>query len=280
MAAACITLAGCTIRSQRPDALDVRLGGDTRAAQSQPQFQSDPMEGRDYDPWEPVNEKVFSFNYDVVDHYGLKPVATLWARALPHLLTRGLVNAFDNIDMPQRFVNNVLQGRLQGANRELTRFLVNSTVGIAGIFDVATEFGFEKSHADSAQTLGVYGVGPGPYLVLPFMQPLTVRDAIGYGIDTLLDPIGYLAPFAANFSRSAVKRVNERATNLQLYEDVEESSLDLYSAVRNGYLQSREHSISRAVEERDSETEWTLLRTIFSGEDTSEPTADEASQDR
>ncbi len=249
--------------------------------QSQPEsFQSDPMEGRDYDPWEPVNEKVFSFNYDLVDHYGLKPVATVWARALPELVTRGLVNAFDNIDMPQRFVNNVLQGRLQGANRELTRFLVNSTLGVAGIFDVAAEFGFEKSHADSGQTLGVYGVGPGPYLVLPFMQPLTVRDAIGYGIDTFLDPIGYLAPFAANFSRSAVKRVNERATNLQLYQDVEESSLDLYSAVRNGYLQSREHSIRRAIRERDSETEWILLRTIFSGEDTPEPTADETSKDR
>ena len=122
--------------------------------------------------------------------------------------------------------------------------------------------------------------GPGPYLVLPFMQPLTVRDGIGYGIDTFLDPIGYLAPFAANFSRSAVKRVNERATNLQLYQDVEESSLDLYSAVRNGYLQSREHSIRRAIRDRDAETEWTLLRTIFSGEDTAEPTADEASQDR
>ena len=238
------------------------------------------MEGRDYDPWEPLNERVFSFNFDLVDHYGLKPVATLWSRVLPRLLTRGLVNAFDNIEMPKRFVNNVLQGRLQGANRELTRFLVNSTVGIAGIFDVATELGFEKSHADSGQTLGVYGIGPGPYLVLPLLQPLSVRDAIGYGIDTLLDPIGYVAPFAANFGRSAVKRINERANNLQLYQDVEESSLDLYSAVRNGYLQSREHSIRRAVRERDAETEWTLLRTLFSGEDTAEPAADEPSGDR
>jgi phospholipid-binding lipoprotein MlaA len=278
--AACVTVAGCTMRNQRSDALDVRLAGDTRAAHAQPEVLSDPMEGRDYDPLEPVNEKVFSFNFDLVDHYGLKPVATLWARALPHLLTRGLVNAFDNIDMPKRFVNNVLQGRLQGANRELTRFLVNSTVGVAGIFDVAAKLGFEKSYADSGQTLGVYGVSPGPYLVLPLLEPLTLRDAIGYGIDTLLDPIGYLAPFAANFSRSAVKRINERATNLQLYQDVEESSLDLYSAVRNGYLQSREHSISRAVTERDSETEWTLLRTIFSGDDTPAPTADETGEDR
>ncbi len=203
MAAACVTLGG--LHNARPKDPTPWMSGlpgkpGLRNRGRNPSNQT-PMEQRDYDPWEPVNEKAFWFNYDLVDHYGLKPVATLWARALPQLVTRGLVNAFDNIDMPQRFVNNVLQGRLQGANRELTRFLVNSTVGIAGIFDVAAEFGFEKSHADSAQTLGVDGVGAGPYLVLPFMQPLTVRDAIGYGIDTFLDPIGYLAPFAANFRR-------------------------------------------------------------------------------
>jgi phospholipid-binding lipoprotein MlaA len=199
IAVACVTIAGCTLRNQRSDNPDVRLGGNY-AARSQPEsFPSDTTEQTDYDPWEPVNECVFSFNHDLVDHYGLKPVATVWAR-LPELVTHGLVNAFDNIDMPKRFVNNVLQGRLQGANRELTRFLVNSTVGVAGIFDVATELGFEKSYADTGQTLGIYGIGPGPYLVLPFMQPLTLRDGIGYGADTFLDPIGYLAPFVANFA--------------------------------------------------------------------------------
>jgi phospholipid-binding lipoprotein MlaA len=275
IAAACVALAGCAVRTSRSDALDVRLAKDTRAAQAQPEsLASDTAERRDYDPWEPVNERVFSFNYDLVDHYGLKPVARVWGQVLPQLVTRGLVNAFDNIEMPKRFVNNLLQGRLQGANRELTRFLVNSTVGLAGIFDVATALGFEKSYADSGQTLGIYGVGPGPYLVLPLLQPLTLRDGIGYGIDMFLDPIGYFAPFFANFSRSAVKRINERADNLKLYEDVEESSLDLYSAVRNGYLQRREHSIRRAVRERDSETEWSLLRNLFSGEDSSARTTD------
>jgi phospholipid-binding lipoprotein MlaA len=281
MAAACVTLAGCAIRTQRSEALDVRLGGDTRAAQSQPEsFASDSAEGKDYDPLEPVNERMFSFNHDQVDRYGLKPVATVWSQVLPDLVTRGLLNAFDNLEMPKRFVNNMLQGRLQGANRELTRFLVNSTVGVAGIFDVASGLGFDKSYADSGQTLGTYGIGPGPYLVLPLLQPLTLRDGIGYGIDTLLDPIGYFSPFVANFARSAVKRVNERATNLKLYQDVEESSLDLYSAVRNGYLQRREHSIRRAVRERDSETEWSLLRNIFSDEDTDVRTTDEASENR
>ena len=280
MAVVCVTLAGCTLQTQRSADLDVRVGGESRAAQSRPEsFLSDTTEQRDYDPWEPVNEQVFWFNHDMVDHYGLKPVATVWAR-LPELVTQGLVNAFDNIDMPKRLVNNVLQGRLQGANRELTRFLVNSTVGVAGIFDVATDLGFEKSYADTGQTLGIYGIGPGPYLVLPFMQPLTLRDGIGYAADTFLDPIGYLASFAANFARSAVKRVNERAVNLTLYQDVEDSSLDLYSAVRNGYLQRREHSIRRAIRERNSETEWILLRKLFSDDDSDVRTTDETGQNR
>lgn len=278
-AAACLALAACTARTQRPDALDVPLSPDTRAAHSE-SFLSDMPEQKDYDPWEPFNERVFSFNYDLVDRYGLKPVATVWAEVLPELVTRGLVNAFENIEMPKRFVNNMLQGRLQGANRELTRFLVNSTVGLAGIFDVATRLGFEDSYADSGQTLGTYGVGPGPYLVVPFLQPLTLRDAIGYGADTLLDPIGYFAPFVANFARSAVQRVNERADNLKLYEDVEESTLDLYSAVRNGYLQRREHRIRRAVRERDREAEWSLLRNMFSNEDPALRTTDGAGEER
>jgi phospholipid-binding lipoprotein MlaA len=267
-AVASITLAGCALRTQPPGPPDVRVGGRTRAAPAPPEsFASDTGQRGDYDPLEPVNEQVFKFNYNLVDHYGMKPVATLWSQVLPELVTRGLVNAFDNIDMPKRFVNNVLQGRLQGANRELTRFLVNSTLGVAGIFDVASTFGFQGSYADTGQTCGVYGIGPGPYLQLPFMEPLTLRDAIGYGVDTLLDPIGYLAPFAANFARSAVKRINERADNLKLYQDVEETTLDLYSAVRNGYLQRRQHSIRRAVRERNNETEWSLLGSMFSDDD-------------
>ena len=129
MAAACVTLGG--LHDAKPKVPTPWMSGlpekPAPRNRSRKLSNPDPMEGRDYDPWEPVNEKVFSFNYDLVDHYGLKPVATVWARVLPQLVTRGLVNAFDNIDMPQRFVNNVLQGRLQGANRELTRFLVNST---------------------------------------------------------------------------------------------------------------------------------------------------------
>jgi len=158
IALACVAFGGCTIRNQNSDALDVRRAG--ASAQSRPE--SNPMEGKDYDPWEPVNEKVFSFNFDLVDHYGLKPVAKLWARVLPQLLTRGLVNAFDNIEMPKRFVNNFLQGRLQGANRELTRFLVNSTLGVAGIFDVASQFGLKRAMPIPRRHWGFTASAPDP----------------------------------------------------------------------------------------------------------------------
>jgi len=209
----------------------------------------------DYDPWERFNEKVFFFNHDILDRYVLKPVATGWGKVLPDAGKRGLDRAFDNLGMLRRLVNNLLQGRFRGAGRELARFGVNTTVGVVGFLDVArAQLHIEKSDADTGQTLGVYGLGPGPYLVLPTLAPLTVRDGIGYGVDGVLDPFGYLMPFFATAGMSIVKQVNERSLNLQVFQDVEDSVLDLYSAVRNGYLQRR----SRSIEEADAarQAEW------------------------
>ncbi len=227
-----------------------------------------PHEQRDYDPWEPVNERVFSFNYDLVDHYGLKPVATVWAR-LPELVTQGLVNAFDNIDMPKRFVNNVLQGQTSRRQPRIDPLPGQFELWVWPEYSTSRPIWvLRRAMPTPARHLAFTASVPDLTCVLPFMQPLTLRDGIGYAADTFLDPIGYLAPFAANFARSAVKRINERAVNLTLYQDVEDSSLDLYSAVRNGYLQRREHSIRRAIRERNSETEWSLLRKLFSDDDT------------
>jgi phospholipid-binding lipoprotein MlaA len=117
------------------------------------------------------------------------------------------------------------------------------------LFDVASRAGLEKRDADTGQTLGVYGVGPGPYLVVPLLPPLTVRDAIGFGVDSLLDPLSYVAPMLASTATTAGKTVNERSLNLALYQDVEDSVLDLYSAVRNGYLQRRRRDIEQRREE-------------------------------
>jgi len=200
-------------------------------------------EMEEYDPWEPFNEWTFAFNYRL-DRYFLKPVATAWAKVLPEPVRRSLGNGFSNLDAPRRLANNLLQLKGRGAGRELSRFLLNSTVGIAGLFDVGKALGIEGSDEDTGQTLGVYGVGPGPYLVLPFLPPLTVRDGIGYGIDGLENPFSYFFPFYANLGITVANRVNQRAENLEFFQDAEETALDLYSAVRNGYLQRRRAAVA------------------------------------
>jgi ABC-type transporter lipoprotein component MlaA len=231
-----------TVRSQR------LIEGDTLSDESEDEA--------DYDPWQPFNERMFAFNHDVLDRYLIKPAATGWAKVAPEAARRSLSRLFDNLDMPRRLVNNLLEARPLGAGRELARFAVNTTVGVGGLFDVASALHIERSDADTGETLALYGVGAGPYLVLPTMPPLTVRDAIGRGVDGALDPISYVLPFIANRAKSILTAVNERSLNLKLYADVEDSVLDLYSAARNGYLQRRRKAVELAADERHREWAW------------------------
>lgn len=225
------------------------------AAQERVAIASDwpsPSDGTDYDPWESVNDKTFYFNFNIADHYAIKPAATVWAKTFPEQARQSLANAFYNLEMPRRFVNKVLQGRLPSAGIELTRFVLNTTVGVVGLFDVASRAGLEKSDADSGETFALYGAKPGPYLVLPLLPPLDVRDAFGFAADSFMDPLSwFVTPVAADIGRSAAKQINERANNMKLYDDVEDSSLDLYAAVRNGYLQRRRKAIQDAILDRD-----------------------------
>lgn len=210
----------------------------------------------DYDPWQPFNEAMFSFNHDILDRWLVKPLATGWEKVVPQPARRALARALDNLDMPRRLVNNVLQLRPVGAGREITRFVVNTTAGVAGLFDVASLAHIEKSDADTGATLALYGVGAGPYLVLPTLPPATVRDAIGRVADGFLDPIGYVLPFVANRVKSVVTAINERSLQLHVFANVEDSVLDLYSAARNGYLQHRRATILRAAADRDQQWRW------------------------
>ena len=198
----------------------------------------------EYDPWEPFNEKMFEFNRGV-DRWVLKPVARAYMVVMPEPWQVLISNGFDNINFVPRLVNSLLQGKWGGAGRELGRFLINSTAGIGGLFDPAKDFwGISKSREDFGQTLGVWGSGPGPYLVLPFMEPLTVRDGVGKLVDTFLDPLSYVLPLF--YDRLAMKIgdvVNERALNYELFQGFEESVIDMYSAVRHGYLQRRQQLI-------------------------------------
>jgi phospholipid-binding lipoprotein MlaA len=192
------------------------------------------------DPWEGFNEIMFNFNREVLDRYILKPAATAWDFVLPDPVQRGVHNLFDNLAVVRRVVNNALQLKLVGAGKEVARFAINSTVGIVGLLDVARDgFGIEQSDEDMGQTFGWWGAPPGPYLVLPFLPPLTVRDGIGYAIDSAMTPYIYFLPWYATMGGGAVNIVNERSLNLDRFERVAETTVDLYSAVRNAYLQRR-----------------------------------------
>jgi phospholipid-binding lipoprotein MlaA len=196
----------------------------------------------EYDPWERFNRAMFDFNQRL-DRRVLKPVAKVWNFVVPDLAQQSLANAFDNIAMPRRLINSLLQLKIEGAGLELARFFLNISMGVGGFFDVATELGVPRSDEDTGQTLGYYGVAPGPYLVLPFLPPLTVRDGFGFAADGAMQPISYVAPFAATVGMRGGQVINDRSLNLQTFEEFEQMTFDLYSAVRNAYLQRRQRMI-------------------------------------
>jgi phospholipid-binding lipoprotein MlaA len=204
--------------------------------------------GEDFenDPWESFNEKMFWFNREIFDRYLLKPLATGWDFIFPDPVQRGVHNFFDNLAVVRRVVNNTLQLKLTGAGVELTRFTINSTIGLVGFFDVAKDaFGIEQRDEDTGQTFGVWGMGPGPYLILPFLPPLTIRDGIGYAFDAAMTPYTYFIPWWGTIAGTGTNAVNERSLNLDRFERVAESTVDLYGAVRNGYLQRRAAAIKQ-----------------------------------
>jgi phospholipid-binding lipoprotein MlaA len=215
------------------------------------------------DPWKPFNTAMFEFNRRV-DRFVLKPVAQGYDFIVPDAAQIGVGNFFHNVRFVPRLMNNVFQLKAKGAGIELGRFLINSTVGIAGFFDPAKHWWhLETPDEDSGQTFGVYGVKQGPYLVLPFLPPLTLRDGIGYVADLAFDPINWLVfpvievsqiPSAvahSNRTMSTIARfgakvgdtVNDRSLNLERFQGVEETTVDLYAAVRNAYLQKRAQAV-------------------------------------
>ena len=205
-----------------------------------------PGEDFDEDPWEGFNEKMFNFNREILDRFLLKPLATAWDFVLPDFVQRGVHNIFDNAAVVRRLVNNGLQLKLAGAGTELARFTINSTIGLAGFFDVAKDaFGIEQKDEDTGQTFGVWGMGPGPYLVLPFLPPLNIRDGIGYAFDAAMTPYAYFIPWWSIAAQTGTNTVNERSLNLDRFERVAESTVDLYGAVRNAYLQRRAAAIKQ-----------------------------------
>jgi phospholipid-binding lipoprotein MlaA len=199
------------------------------------------------DPWEPFNQAMFTFNLRV-DEYVLRPVAKTYDAMLPDAVQRGVGRFLRNLGVVERFANNLFQGKFPQAGQEVGRFLVNTTAGCAGFLDVAEPvFGWKENPEDFGQTLAVYGVDNGPYLVLPFLGPSTVRDVSGAAVDGALNPMNYflstLQVFAIKGGIGVASAVNFRSLNLDLFENVQQASVDMYGAVQDGYVQRREQLI-------------------------------------
>lgn len=199
------------------------------------------------DPWEGFNQSMFTLNLKL-DEYVLHPVATAYDAVMPNGAQRGVGRFLKNLGVVERFANNVFQGKLPGAGQEVGRFLVNTTLGCAGFIDVAEPvFGWKESPEDFGQTLATYGAANGPYLVLPFYGPSTVRDTAGLVVDSALNPMNYLLStvevIAIKGGLTLSNAVNSRSMNLDLFENAERSAVDLYGAVQDGYMQRREQAI-------------------------------------
>ncbi len=191
------------------------------------------------DPLETVNRQIFEFN-DVVDRAVLKPVAQAYRAVLPQGARDCLSGAFSNLREPSNAINNLLQGKPVDAGSDVGRFVVNSTVGLLGCFDPARQMGLEKHSEDFGQTLGRWGAGSGPYLVVPIFGPSTLRDAIGiYGVEPYLDVNFYMQNVRIRNSILAARVINQRAELLDADDLVSGAALDKYRFIRDGYLQRR-----------------------------------------
>lgn len=202
-----------------------------------------------YDPLEPFNRFMFGFN-DIVYFYLSKPVARGWRYVAPEPLRVSVRNFFDNLKAPVRIVNAGLQGKFDTAGTELKRFLTNSTLGIGGMFDPAKEhFSLQRTSEDTGQTLGFYGMGPGPYLVLPLLGPSSLRDGVGAVADTNLDLAWYIWGHEKSehnydyVGARAFEAINFLSIDKDTYEGIKRDALDPYLFMRDAYLQYRSNLI-------------------------------------
>ena len=194
------------------------------------------------DPYEGFNRAMFSFN-EAVDNVAVKPVATVYQNVLPSFVRTGVGNFFGNIGDIWIAVNNLLQGKAEDGMSDVARVIINTTFGVAGIFDVATEAGLPKHNEDFGQTLGKWGCSSGPYVVLPILGSSTVRDTIALPADFFGDPVGYKHPVHVRNQARVLRFVDRRAAALEPVKLIEEAALDKYEFVRDAYLQRRQNQI-------------------------------------
>ena len=207
------------------------------------------------DPFEGLNRGVYGFN-DKVDTWVLRPVATGYHNYVPGEIRDRVRNFFANIADPMIGVHNILQGKFEDGFFDWVRFGFNSTVGLFGLHDVASDMGYEKHNEDFGQTFGRWGSPPGPYLVLPFLGSSNVRDGVGLGLDYYFDPMTGVRDKDFSYPLWAVRVVQTRADLLDASRILEEAALDKYTFQRDAYLQRRRSLIydGRPPRERDLES--------------------------
>ena len=204
----------------------------------------DQVEG---DPLEPFNSAMFTFNLKL-DDWVLRPVASGYAFVLPQAGREAVGRFLDNVRVIPRFANNAFQLRLPEAGTEVARFGINTTIGLAGLFDPADKwFGLKEHPDDFGLTMRYYGVPTGPYLMLPFFGPATIGDGVGMAVDGLMDPVEWLFPWYISLAEGGGYRiadaVNYRSLHLNQFEEADRYAIDLYGAVQDAYLQTRKSQV-------------------------------------
>jgi phospholipid-binding lipoprotein MlaA len=195
------------------------------------------------DPFESVNRKVFAFN-DFVDTMFFKPAAKAYVAVMPNVVKKGVSNFFGNVGDAQSFVNSALQGKREKAGQDLSRVFVNTFFGFGGLYDLGTDLGYERGDEDYGQTLGHYGLSAGPYLVLPFMGPSSVRDAVGLLPNFVLDPVSSMTSSATQDNAlRALRILDVRAGLLPSEALLQSAALDKYTFLRSAYLQRRQNQV-------------------------------------
>ncbi|AZD07420.1 VacJ family lipoprotein [Pseudomonas chlororaphis] len=199
------------------------------------------------DPWESINRPIFTFN-DTIDTYALKPLAQGYQAVTPQFLEDGIHNFFRNIGDVGNLANDILQAKPHAAAVDTARLLMNTTIGVAGFFDVGTKMGLQRNDEDFGQTLGYWGVGSGPYVMLPFFGPSTLRDAPAKYVDSFTDGYRYVNDVPVRNSVFALEVVDTRASLLSSEKLI---SGDKYTFIRNAYLQNREFKVKDGKVEDD-----------------------------
>lgn len=206
------------------------------------------------DPLEPFNRGVYRFN-DALDTALIKPAATAYRDVTPALVRRGIGNFFNNLQDAWSFVNNVLQFKGQAAGDSLTRFGVNTLLGLGGLLDIASEMGIERHTKDFGHTLGYWGLGPGPYLVLPLLGPSTLRDAAALPVDMQGDIASSVSHVPTRNSLTAMELIDKRASLLAATAMLERIALDKYTFTRDAHLQRRRSAVFDGYPPEEGPTE-------------------------